>query len=144
MLVGSDHSGLGLKETILRYLLRCGVEAMDMGEANVPSDYPDVAERVCREVLLHFTRGILVCKTGIGMSIVANRIPGIRAALCTTVYQARMAREHNDSNVLCLGESSLRPLDAVAIVEAWLAAEFTGEERHVRRLRKIDEILSSR
>jgi ribose 5-phosphate isomerase B len=143
VLIGSDHSGLRVKGAVIEHLREMNYEAADLGDSSTSSDYPDVAKRVCQEVMRRGDPGILVCATGIGMSIAANRLPGIRAALCANTYEARMAREHNDANVLCLGEKSVDLRVALEIVKTWLESEFTYEERHVRRLRKIEELFKS-
>jgi ribose 5-phosphate isomerase B len=140
--IGSDHAGYWLKEELARYLKEHEYEFKDFGVRSVErSDYPDtgleVADAVARGA---FDRGILVCGSGVGMSIAANKVPGIRAALCNDIYTASISRSHNDSNVLTLGERVVGPGVALEIVEAWLATEFSGEERHAKRIGKIAEI----
>lgn len=136
--IGSDHGGVNHKATILAHLEALGHQVIDYGtQEGVPADYPDIAETVCRGYLKgEFDRGILVCGTGIGMSISANKIDGIRAAHVTDCYSARMSREHNDAQILCLGERITGPDLALAIVDAYLAAEHQGG-RHTRRVEKI-------
>lgn len=136
--VGSDHGGIHLKEHIKEQLQKAGWEVLDCGTNSEAScDYPDYAAKVCAEIAKGtVTRGILVCGTGIGVSISANKCKGIRAALCGDVFSAQMSREHNDANVLCLGERVLGLGLADLIVATWLKAEFAGG-RHARRVGKI-------
>ena len=133
--LGSDHGGFALKREIADWLKEAGHEVLDLGNEGTASvDYPDYADKVCRAVLSgDCARGILVCGTGIGMSMVANRHRGIRAALCHDAFTARMSREHNDANVLCLGGRVLGPALALDIVAVWLATAFEGG-RHQRRI----------
>lgn len=136
--IGSDHGGVSLKAYIMAYLKEEGIAFKDFGtQPGVPADYPDVAAAVCRAILQgECSCGILVCGTGIGMSMAANKISGIRAAHVTDTYSARMAREHNDAQVLCLGERITGPDLALELVKAYLAAEHLGG-RHARRVEKI-------
>jgi len=140
--IGSDHAGYWLKEELARFLKEQGLEFKDFGTFSVDRmDYPDTGLLVAGAVARgEFERGILVCGTGIGMSIVANKVPGIRAALCGDLYTAEVSRTHNDSNVLTLGERVIGPGMAVEIVRTWLFTEFSGEERHANRIRKISDI----
>jgi len=140
--VGSDHAGYMLKQGILRFLTERRFEFKDFGVfSEDPADYPDVGFEVARAVANgEFDRGILICSTGIGMSITANKVPGVRAALCVDTHCALLSREHNDANVLVLGERVTRADVALEIVDTWLSAVFPGEERHARRIRKISEI----
>ena len=133
--IGCDHGGLALKQDILQFLAHTEHEINDLGCYSEESvDYPDLANRVC-EVIKNGASscGILICGTGIGMSIAANRHRHIRAALCHEAFTARMSREHNDANVLCLGGRVLGGSLALDIVRVWLATEFTGG-RHLRRI----------
>jgi ribose 5-phosphate isomerase B len=107
-------------------------------------DYPNIASKVVKKVLSEDARGILVCGTGIGMSIAANKYAGIRASLCSDTFSARMTREHNNSNVLCLGERVIGKGLALDIVKIWLESEFSNNERHQNRLNLINEIESER
>lgn len=136
--IGSDHGGVGHKACIKAHLEALGHQVMDYGtQPDVPADYPDVAERVCQAYLKGaFDRGILICGTGIGMSIAANKVKGIRAAHVTDCFSARMCREHNDAQILCLGERVTGPALALEIVDAYLKAEHLGG-RHARRVEKI-------
>lgn len=133
--VGSDHGGFDLKQELVVFLRQQGHEVVDAGCASLQSvDYPDFAGRVCDLVRSgECERGILICGTGIGMSIAANRYREIRAALCHEGFTARMSREHNNANVLCLGARVIGPALALDIVGQWLATEFAGG-RHQRRL----------
>ncbi len=142
--LGSDHAGFRLKERIKDFLLRKGFEVMDFGTTSEDSThYPLFAKDVALAVQKgEADRGILVCGTGIGMSITANKFRGIRAALCYNEYTARMSRLHNDSNVLCLGDRVLGEELALAIVEVWLDTPFEGG-RHSKRIELIQDIESS-
>ena len=136
--IGSDHRGYDVKRRVITVLEKLGHEVLDVGPQKRESvDYPDYAERVARAVAAGAARfGILVCGTGIGMSIAANKVKGVRAALCTTELEARMARAHNDANVLCLGERVVGSGLGAAIVDAFLATPFEAG-RHARRVEKI-------
>ena len=133
--VGSDHGGFDLKQQVVDFLRQQGHEVVDAGCESLQSvDYPDFAGTVCELVRSgECERGILICGTGIGMSIAANRYREIRAALCHEGFTARMSREHNNANVLCLGARVIGPALALDIVSQWLMAEFAGG-RHQRRL----------
>lgn len=136
--IGSDHGGINLKEILKSYLLERGFEVKDFGTYDKTScDYPDIAKKVCDGVLSgECEKGILVCGTGIGMSIAANKVRGIRAAHVTDTYSARMAKEHNNANIICLGERITGCDLAVEIVKAYIDAEFGGD-RHQKRVDKI-------
>ena len=140
--VGCDHGGFELKEEILKFVKTvANIEVSDFGPANNGSvDYPDFGAKVS-EVVSEGTmdRGILICGTGIGMSIVANRYPKVRAALCHDHFTARMSREHNDANILVMGERVIGKGVALEIVKTWLDTEFAGG-RHQKRLDKIRDI----
>ncbi|MBQ3059408.1 MAG: ribose 5-phosphate isomerase B [Desulfovibrio sp.] len=132
--LASDHAGFNLKEILARHLSTLGYEAVDDGTHSTAScDYPVFAHRLCQAVAAEGTSGILICGTGLGMSIAANRHTEIRAALCTTELHARMSRCHNNANVLCLGARVTGVELALAIVETFLATPFEGG-RHQRRL----------
>ncbi len=139
--IGSDHAGFPLKQVVKLWLEEHGYEVDDLGTYDTKSvDYPDYAAAVAHAVAEgKADRGILICGTGIGMSMSANKVPGIRAALCTDVYTARMSRRHNDANVLCMGARVIGPGVAESIVEAWLSEEFEGG-RHARRVGKINAL----
>jgi ribose 5-phosphate isomerase B len=137
--IGSDHGGYDLKEHLKRLLDELEVQYDDFGTRSPdPADYPDIAEPVARAVASgRFERGILICGTGIGMSIAANKIPGIRAALLTDVETARLSREHNDANIMTIGGRTT-PVDrARDIVRTFLQTRFDGGGRHSRRIHKI-------
>jgi ribose 5-phosphate isomerase B len=139
--IGSDHGGFLLKEKIIEFLETEGIDFRDFGTYDAQSvDYPDFALQVAQAVASgECDRGILCCGTGIGVSITANKVPGIRAALCGDTFSARASREHNDANILALGERVIGPGLAVDIVKVWLESEFSGG-RHDRRLKKIAAI----
>jgi ribose 5-phosphate isomerase B len=136
--LGSDHAGFELKEDLRAYLAELKIEALDLGTYSEDSvDYPDVAVKVAEKVARgEVERGLLICGTGIGMSIVANRFAGVRAALCHDLYTARISREHNDANILALGGRLIGKGLAREILKVWLETEFQGG-RHERRIRKI-------
>lgn len=140
--IGSDHGGFPLKEEIKKYFNDKGIEFVDYGTNSLESvDYPDYGRKVAEAVVAkEVDRAIVICGTGIGISIAANKVKGIRCALCGDTYSARMSREHNDANVLALGARVLGVDLALEIVGAWLSSEFEGG-RHERRVKKIDEIL---
>ncbi len=139
--IGSDHAGYDLKEVIKNYLIEKGYEVVDTGTNSRESvDYPIFGENVAETVAKgEADRGIVICGTGIGISISANKVKGIRAALCTNEYMARMARKHNDANVLALGARVLGVDLALSIVETFLNTEFEGG-RHERRVHLIHNI----
>ncbi len=139
--IGADHAGFELKETIKRQLEQQGVEIQDQGTRSTESvDYPDYARKVGDRVAHQQADfGILVCGSGIGMAIAANKVPGVRAANVHTEYEAQMSREHNDANVLALGARVLQPAAALNIVNTWLHTQFAGG-RHQRRVEKIAAI----
>ncbi|MFO1502065.1 MAG: ribose 5-phosphate isomerase B [Verrucomicrobiota bacterium] len=139
--VGADHAGLALKDTLKDYLLKRGINVADLGtNASESSDYPDFARAVAEEVVSGRSQlGLLICSTGIGMSIAANKVPGIRAALVTNEETALLARQHNDANVLCLGQKITLPDHAKRIIDTFLEARFQGG-RHERRLDKIENL----
>lgn len=136
--IGSDHGGFELKAKIIEFLKEKNVEVKDYGCYNTDSiDYPDVAKDVCQAVVKNeCERAILVCGTGIGISIAANKVRGIRAALCHSSFDAKMCRMHNDANVLCLGGRTTGPEIALEIVNSYLSASFEGG-RHAKRVEKI-------
>ena len=136
--IGSDHGGFELKEYIVEYLRENGIEYRDYGTNSPDSvDYPDYGKKVADGIISgKIDRGIVVCGTGIGISIACNKVKGIRAALCSDTYSARMSVEHNDANILALGGRVLGRDLAIEIVSTWLNAEFKGG-RHGRRIEKI-------
>lgn len=140
--LGSDHGGFGLKESIKAYLTQKGCEVKDFGTYDESSvDYPTFALKAALAVSKgECEKGILVCSTGIGISIAANKVKGIRAALCSDLLSARLTREHNDTNVLALGSFIVGEKLAFAIVDTWLGTSFSNEERHLRRIDGITKI----
>ncbi|WP_461210540.1 ribose 5-phosphate isomerase B [Desulfocurvus sp. DL9XJH121] len=139
--VGSDHAGFTLKQTLIQHLESRGFEPVDVGVMDTTScDYPVVAQKLCSVVLDQDIIGVLVCGTGIGMSIAANRFPGIRAAVCANGFQCEMTRRHNDCNVLCLGERVTGAGAALSILDIFLDTEFEGG-RHARRVDLMDKNL---
>jgi RpiB/LacA/LacB family sugar-phosphate isomerase len=138
---GSDHAGLPAKRVVNDALRELGHQVDDLGTHTEEScDYPDFAAAVARRVASGGAeRGVLCCGTGLGMSMTANRVPGVRAAVCHNVYTAEMARQHNDANVLCLGSRVLHPADIKAIVRAFLQERFKGG-RHADRIAKIHKL----
>lgn len=139
--IGCDHAGLALKEDILPLLKDQGIEVIDCGtNSNASVDYPDFGEKVSTLVSSGETeRGILICGTGVGMSMVANKFPNVRAALCNDLFTARMSRLHNDANILVMGGRVIGKDLATEIVRVWLATGFEGD-RHLRRINKIKRL----
>jgi ribose 5-phosphate isomerase B len=145
VLVASDHAGLKLRAEAAEAARKAGFEVEDLGPATSDSvDYPDYAAKVARAVAAGQARfGVLVCGTGIGMSIVANKFRGVRAALCTSEFEARMSRAHNDANILCVGSRVTGPGLARVTLEAFLNTKFEGG-RHERRVQKIRDAEAGR
>jgi ribose 5-phosphate isomerase B len=139
LVIGSDHAGVDLKNLLTTHLTSLGHETIDVGTYTTdPVDYPDYAEKVGNAVLNGSAeRGILICGSGVGASVAANKIPDIRAGLCHDVYSAHQGVEHDDMNVLVLGARVIGPQTAIELADAYTGARFTGEERHVRRLQKV-------
>lgn len=139
--IGCDHGGLDLKDFIVEYLKKEGYDVKDFGiYENKSVDYPDIAKPVCESVLGgECDRGILICGTGIGMSIAANKFKGIRAAVCGDIYSAKMTKIHNNANVITMGARVIGQETAREIVNVWLTNEYEGG-RHQNRLDKITEI----
>lgn len=141
VLIASDHAGAELKSAIIRLLRDYSWQDLGPSTEQGRVDYPDYAEELSRGILKgHAARGVLICGSGIGMCITANKFPGIRAALVENPTAARLAREHNDSNVLCLGARFLAPEYAAEIVRIWLVTEFSSEGRHQARVQKISAL----
>jgi ribose 5-phosphate isomerase B len=140
--IGADHAGFELKRDLAAALAQQGHELLDLGtHSAAPVDYPDTAEAVASAVRNgQVDRGILVCGSGAGVAVAASKFPGVRAAVCHDCYTARQAVEHDDVNVLCLGARVVGHALARTLIETFLAATFQGEERHLRRLAKIDAI----
>ena len=137
--IGCDHGGINLKPVLIDYLNKKGIEFEDFGTYDTKStDYNEYALKVSNAVASgKFDKGILICGTGIGMSIVANKVKGIRCGHCHDVFSAKMTRLHNDANVLAFGERVVGPGLMLEIVDAFLFTEFSGDERHLRRVNKI-------
>jgi len=139
IIMGSDHGGFGLKESIKAHLQASGVQVVDLGTHDESScDYPPIARKVVCQAVNEGSRAILICGTGIGMSIAANRVKGARAALCHDAFTAEMSRRHNDANVLVLGGRVIGDSVARGIVDIWLKTEFEGG-RHLKRISMFDE-----
>jgi ribose 5-phosphate isomerase B len=140
--VGADHAGFPLKGTLLEFLNSQGHEILDLGTHNTePVDYPDYAKAVGEAVLNgKAERGLIVCGSGIGACVAANKLPGIRAALCHDSYSARQGVSHDDVNVLCFGARVIGPALALEVLQVWLTARFSEGERHKRRLAKIESL----
>ena len=140
--IASDHAGYALKKVLVEYVRELGYSVDDLGcDSEASVDYPIYAEKLCRAIVAGtYDRGILVCGTGIGMSMAANKISGIRAALCSDCYCVEMTRKHNDANVLCLGGRVLGSELAKKMVYIYLDAEFSAGENHVRRLEMLKEL----
>ena len=139
--IAADHAGYPLKEELKKYLAEEGHDVVDLGaeQLDLADDYPDFAKKMAEEVLANEdSGGILICGTGQGMCVAANRYEGIRAAIIYDEFTARMAAEHLDANVVCLGARNIDPEVAKKIVKIWLETEFSGEERHRKRIEKID------
>lgn len=137
--LASDHGGFQLKETVKKYLTEKGIEVLDLGTSSTESvDYPQFGF-ACGEAVASgkADRGIVCCGTGIGISIAANKVPGIRCALCTSVQMAELSRQHNNANMLAMGGRTTSDELALQIVEAWLTTEFEGG-RHARRVAQLD------
>jgi ribose 5-phosphate isomerase B len=139
VVVGSDHAGFPLKQEVAECLRREGHEVLDVGtHSTAPADYPDSAEAVGNAIREgKAERGVLVCGSGVGASAAANKLPGIRAAVCHDAYSAHQGVEHDDMNVLVLGGRIIGPALALELVRAYMSARFSNEERHVQRLAKV-------
>ncbi|MGE5588771.1 MAG: ribose 5-phosphate isomerase B [Clostridia bacterium] len=144
VIIGADHLGFGLKETIKSHLRDKGIEVVDAGTYDTnPVDYPDVAHAVAKRIASgELDRGILICGTGIGMAIVANKVPGVRAAQCHDVYSAERARKSNNAQIMTLGALVVGPELAKKLVDAWLESEFQGGRSgpKVEKINRIDQM----
>ena len=140
IIIGSDHAGYNLKNKLISYIQAKGIEVYDAGTYNTEScDYPIIAKNVANKITQkEYERGILICGTGIGMSMAANKIKGIRAAVVSDTCSAKMSRLHNNSNILCMGERIVGEELAKDITEIWLTTEFLGE-RHQRRVDMLED-----
>ena len=137
--IGCDHGALALKNTVVEHLTKKGFEVKDFGTHTLDScDYPDFAAAAAKAVAAgECDKGIVLCTTGIGVSIAANKVDGIRCALLSDVMSARMTREHNDTNVMAIGAGIVGQMLALEIIDTWLGTEFSGEARHQRRIDKV-------
>jgi ribose 5-phosphate isomerase B len=142
--IAADHAGFEMKRDLAGYLAGLGLDVIDLGtDSTAPVDYPDISQAVAEAVRGgRAERGILVCGSGAGAAIAACKFPGIRASVCHDAYSARQAVEHDDMNVLCLGSRVIGASLARTLVDAYLAASFSGDERHVKRVAKIAAIES--
>jgi ribose 5-phosphate isomerase B len=140
--LGADHAGVRLKDELKGFIESLGHQVADLGcNCKDSVDYPDYAIAVCDQVAAgEADKGILICGTGIGMTIAANKVPGIRCALVHDLFSAKATREHNDTNVLAMGERVIGPGVAEEIVKIWLETDFSGGERHRNRINKIKEL----
>lgn len=137
--IGCDHGGYNLKLEILKYLEKQGLQYQDFGCDGEAVDYPVIAKKVGQAILDgECEKGILICGTGIGISIAANKMPGIRCALCSDCFSAEATRLHNDTNIIALGGRVVGPELAVKMVDIFLHTPFSGDERHVRRIQMIE------
>lgn len=139
--LGSDQGGFELKQEVIKHLNERGIDFLDFGSYDTASvDYPEYAKKVCKSINDgESNMGILICGTGIGISITANKVRGIRAALCTDCFMAEATRLHNDANVLALGGRVVGPGLALKIVDTFLDTPFSNEERHIRRINAIED-----
>ncbi len=139
--IGSDHGGFDLKEVVIRHLEERGIEVKDCGTYDKKScDYPQFGKAVAHAVADGTCeKGIVICTTGLGISMVANKVKGIRCAVCADTYSAKMTRLHNDANVLAMGGGIVGPNLALEIVDMFLDTPFSAEEKHIRRIRQIEE-----
>ena len=142
VVIGSDHAGFEMKQKILAHIKEMGHQVLDVGtDSDAPVDYPDYAEAVAMAILNgEAERGILVCGSGVGAAVAANKIPGIRAATCHDCYSAHQCVEHDDVNILVLGARVIAVALAYDLVWMFLGAQFSGEERHQRRLAKVRQL----
>lgn len=142
--IGADHGGFDLKQILLEHLKAKGEQVLDLGtHSEQPVDYPDYAVAVSRSILDGKADvGILICGSGVGACMAANKIPGIRAGLCHDTYSAHQGREHDDINILCLGARVIGYELAFELVKTFLNAKFSGEDRHLKRLKKVSQIES--
>ena len=140
--IASDHGGYELKETLIGYLISMDVDFLDLGTGSEESvDYPEFGKKCAQAVVSGAAeKGIVVCGTGIGISIAANKVKGARCALCTSVEMAELTRQHNDSNMLALGGRTTSAEEAIQIAQKWLVTPFEGGERHERRVASLDSM----
>ena len=143
IVIGSDHAGYDLKLKVIEKLENKGIMVKDVGTYSTDScDYPTYADAVCKAIQLgEFEMGILICGTGIGMSIAANKHAGIRAACCSDIYSAKLTRQHNNANVLCFGARVIGDEIAYELVDTFINTDFLGGERHLRRVKMLDDLI---
>ena len=143
IVIGSDHAGYDLKLKVIEKLENKGIMVKDVGTYSTDScDYPTYADAVCKAIQLgEFEMGILICGTGIGMSIAANKHAGIRAACCSDIYSAKLTRQHNNANVLCFGARVIGDEIAYELVDTFINTDFLGGERHTRRVKMLDDLI---
>ena len=143
IVIGSDHAGYDLKLKVIEKLENKGIMVKDVGTYSTDScDYPTYADAVCKAIQLgECDKGILICGTGIGMSMAANKHAGIRAACCSDIYSAKLTRQHNNANVLCFGARVIGEEIAYELVDTFLNTEFLGGERHERRVKMLDDLI---
>jgi ribose 5-phosphate isomerase B len=140
IVIGADHAGYEMKESLKPYITQLGHSVVDIGthEPGKPDDYPDFAQLLAKELQAgHADRGILICGSGVGVSVAANKFKGVRAGICHDHYSAHQGVEHDDMNVLVMGSRVIGSNTAFDLVDGYLGATFSGEERHVRRLNKV-------
>ena len=142
IVLGSDHAGFEMKQKLIAHVQTLGYETLDVGtDSTLPVDYPDFAEAVAEAVRNgEADRGILICGSGVGASVAANKVPGIRAGLCHDCYSAHQGVEHDEMNVVVMGSRVIGPELANDVVRSYLGAKFSGEERHVRRLERVKNL----
>jgi ribose 5-phosphate isomerase B len=142
IVIGGDHAGFPLKGTVVKGVEALGHEVIDVGSYNPdPVDFPDIAKKLCDMILSgQADKGIMVCGTGVGASIAANKVPGIRASVCHDIYTSHQCVEHDDVNVICMGAQIIGPVIALELIESFLKAEFSTEEEFRRRVRKLHEM----
>ena len=144
IIIGADHVSVALKQTVIEHLQQLGIDVTDAGtyNADITVDYPDYGEKVARSVVRgEHERGIVICGTGLGISMAANKIPGARAALCTDTYTAEMSRAHNNANILAMGAKIVTPARAIGIVDTWLNTPYDGG-RHIPRVARLDQMIA--
>lgn len=140
--IAGDHAGFSMKSDVAKYLRNLGIEALDCGtHSSEACDFPDFAEVVAKKIIAgEIDRGVLVCGSGVGVSVAANKFPGIRAGLCHDTYSAHQGVEHDDMNVLCIGARIIGPELAFEIVRSFVGARYTPADRHARRMEKVASI----
>lgn len=140
--VGSDHAGFQLKEELKKYLVKLGVAVEDLGNTKLEplDDYPDYALKVAKKVAQTKGEGLLICGSGVGMCMTANKVKGVRAVNAYSEELAKASRQHNQANVLCFGQGYVKPAEAKKITKAWLDTPYSEEGRHVRRVKKMNKL----